>query len=237
MGIRVHKYLGYALPDFKPKDDRLAMDIWDDDVYESFLEQTVDQFVTDIGVKFGSRLDEKDPSKGYKNLKYVIRNNSDKEFETEITFLILRSCTYGEDWYRYDDSIDYYEEAIRPENQNGCRDRLDWLDRGIYPYSGSYQNARTGESLTRNGFCGSIRREYLDIAKTDPNQVFSKQWNLLRHNPTFWFDLGFENGEDFKRNCIHKIPEEIVEICEGSGIFKDPMTVYQLRPAIVTYWA
>ena len=91
-------------------------------------------------------------------------------------------------------------------NEDNLENNIKIIPRGIHPHNSAYINRKTGERIMRPMY----RYESLD-------------------------DL----SEEFKMNRIDivpKIPEIIVEFCNVLRVFKNPLTVYRLKPMLFTWW-
>lgn len=139
MGIRVHKAIGYGIRKFKPT---LAFK----QRYEDFCEMSRADFNEWVVAnrpaiealiggepKHHFELDillcDNPKSwaymKGASNVNYVLFQD---EFGLKDA-LLIRPLTSSDDWYRYDDSIDYLEE----QTKDGPRVRWKFLKGSLYP--------------------------------------------------------------------------------------------------------
>jgi len=126
------------------------------------------------------------------------------------------------EWSRYDDMLDWVEETyVRdPEGENGAN----WvkvLDDGIFPYNGTYMDARTGERI-RDGI--TLRR----ILQSNVNEW---KWDTIEE------DYGFKSMDDIRENLVPFVPQEIRDIAEWGQLFTNDNVWKQLRPMIYVYWS
>lgn len=67
----------------------------------------------------------------------------------------------------------------------------------------------------------------------DKDNKHRRVWNW---EETKDFTGGVSSIIEWQRDIVPEPPYIIRLFCEASGIFKDPMTVYRLKPMIFSYW-
>lgn len=141
----------------------------------------------------------------------------------EKNVLLIRPLFF-EDWRRYDDPLDYIEETFKSDDG-----QINWyreIPGGIFPYSGSFMNAKTGDYL-KNGI-DLWRYLTWDSFK---NILTEDQFDKVSQ------EFGFNDTADARINLKPIVPECVKDLCEWGKLFKDPGAWKQLRPLIYTYWS
>jgi hypothetical protein len=228
MGIRIHKLLGYGLTDLECEgyeilDPRLKPDTlkWD------YLDDKLSAYRDNIQL-FGN--------KAY----YLLRGlgllyQHEEKFDVDFTIHCMKSAEkvghcitkydgeYIDDpvliftppehkeWYRHDNIIDYIEAD--PNCEAKLVDLQEQGKAGIYPYDGMYSllPGRTNliQSPNRGVLYASDYRRLLSFDK------------LTAHLQNDW---------------AISMPMTIRLMSAYLGLFKDPATVFTLRPVLYTYW-
>jgi len=236
MGIRVNKVLGYGLVyvDFNEEnqivDPRFNKDInniisklsrKDHKSYLMYLKQNL------------SKIDYMLAERSFSDWKV---NNfitySDKEFEEDTNVFMV---THHENWYRYDDIIDYIVES----QVHGQKSHVEIIKHSIFPYNGMYICKSTGETLTH------IQREmyttYLTLLDklVDNNdlQLHIRYGIHIRYGTEIQKELKLKNIKDIFTEIIPIIPKEIVLFCKWLNIFTDDKYILDLKPMCYTYWS
>ena len=142
------------------------------------------------------------------------------------------------EWERYDDAIDYYEESGK-----GCRTRIKYLDQPIYPQCW-WVDTRTGRVFTSS-----------ENSKQHATFELYKMYRFRKYRGAESREaLGSEKAKRWLKKClkehlkINSIEEadkyiqpyvemEIQIMCAFMGIYKDPLTVFQMKPIVYTYWS
>lgn len=138
-----------------------------------------------------------------------------------------------ERWHRYDDTIDYYDA---PSGEGGAPlDTVKFILDGagqpaqIYPYC-SFVDRNTGKKpkmnkgLTINqGDRWSLTNGYFKSTKKE-----RATWK--------WKGLGVNNIIQWQRNIVPEPSYTIRLFCKVTKPFKNPLTIYRLKPMILTYW-
>lgn len=134
------------------------------------------------------------------------------------------------DWSRHDNIIDYY--TVPYEFDDGIKDSVRMLTQSnlphaIYPWD-SYVNRLTGERVKMEG--GLILRA-----------AAIEHWVELGCKKRKKFDeflkgSGVKTMLSYQRDITPFIPGIITEVCELLRVFKNPLTVYRLKPMVYHYW-
>lgn len=146
----------------------------------------------------------------------------DPEYGDPSVILFTPPTESSRDWHRYDDIMDYMEETAK--NEGACP-HADLLGRPIYPYDAWIDlrdpSATPDDLMVRTAnmfrFNGDL------IKNTDAYKIKEK--------------FGFDSVQEMLDNIVPIIPDELVELLRYLKVFKDPNTIYQLRPMIYTYWS
>jgi hypothetical protein len=230
MGIRIKKVLGYGFKHCTFKDDPRFNDwVFDcnHDLHENPVNQKLIDFYTEKQdpAKYTSEFDDaydlqylagtgwhtdKGPAKELYTHDFI--ENCAFEYERGKGFVLFTS-PINEDWYRYDDIIDYSDS----ENMDT---KIKKLKTGIFPLNSSYIDRRTGKRVkTINPSIYSMTHQYIDEISED----FKKEFNVKSLN-------------ELCVNIVPLVPSVIVNFCNVFNVFKNPLTVYRLKPMVVTYW-
>lgn len=229
MGIRIHKVLGYGLTDIYY--DNIA----DDPRFNPYGFFISEQNEKDFPIKqFYVELEliTRDSSAPFDLflLKQQIKQKELTDFHGVMVhdpeFGLKSVCVFIppteiDNWHRYDNIIDYIEAC---NNANGFN-HVQKLSKPIYPYDA-----------------------YMDTRTFPPKPVdrIMRELRVMVNNPkiTKWVSndkitemYGFKSVEDFKAKVVPLVPRELVETLRFLKIFRDPNTIYSLRPMIYTYWS
>lgn len=238
MGIRVHKVLGYGLTDVKVRKYQIAdgrinrksplLD-WNskatfDDYLDWLEQQPKDPMHFNMDTWFLH--ERKEPNF---NLRELTGETSPRGLVhwgseyMEKNVLLVRPLTC-KDWNRHDDPIDYIEEAHKYQNTpSGVVNWYREIPEGIFPYSSSWMNARTGDRV----------RDGITLWRIMHWDGWDKFYDLDKAA----VDAGFIDAEDVKQNFVPVVPNEIRDLCEWGELFTNDDVWKQLRPLIYTYWS
>ena len=225
MGIRVHKVLGYGFKHCKfNKDIRFNEWVFNNNEPENIKELLIQEYSRQ------KNLGNKDFDDCY-DLQWLTNTGWFKDFKAPQSlncydFLkysqfssekgrgpIIFTSPLNKDWYRYDDIIDYYDCDEQKDSVKMLRD-------GIYPRNASYIDRRTGK-IVKTGYCGSL-------------EIYKSCHNYLDDDIKTKYNV--KSYSEFCVNIVPVIPSLIVNFCNIFKVFKNPMTVYRLKPMILTYW-
>lgn len=245
MGIRIHKTLGYAIRGIRfskksytytdkrinplgylglDTDHESKEDIWTLDGYLRYCKYHLDSF----NYHWEKLFFKKPYAKGvyWDIYKYVI-----EDIEYGIPgVLMFVPTTNSMSWNRYDNTIDYYEHYQQHEKSI---DSLHFLNVPLYPYSG-YMNSLTGQVYKKEQ--ATIARHFSSTVRDKKNQK-----PQLKKKSEIFIEvcakaLNFESVKKAKKNIAPEIPPELITLIRYLCIFENDETIFQLRPAIYTYW-
>lgn len=163
---------------------------------------------------------------------FILFNHYDLDKKNSIGTVIFTDLT-SKDWSRYDDIIDYIEA-------NGCESKVKLITDevgqscGIYPYM-SYANRKTGKD---NKFY-PVERWTLTSAFLKTRTVNNPSLKHINspEEYTSFEEAGVTNLIEWQRDIVPKPPGIIKYFCEFMNVFKNPLTVYRLKPMVYTYWS
>jgi hypothetical protein len=96
--------------------------------------------------------------------------------------------------------------SMQADEEKNLSNSVKMIRRGIYPYNQAYINRKTGKRIQRP--------VYGDNSLDD----LSEEMNIN------------------KIDIVPMIPEIIVDFCTFLKVFKNPLTVYRLKPMLFTWW-
>ncbi len=134
------------------------------------------------------------------------------------------------DWHRYDNIIDYYSY---PSMTTTVKPILDGAGQPaqIYPYC-AFVHRKTGvkgkESVNQSDRW-SITNMYFD-KKYKKTRGKDWKWKVFKKN------FGVSNIVEWQRDIVPQPPYIIYLFCEATNFFKNPLTLYRLKPMIISYW-
>jgi hypothetical protein len=161
-------------------------------------------------------------------LSYSYFNTEENE-ETRkvITGPIVFTSPEHKDWHRYDDIIDYYTWPGMKDSVKMIVDDSNQPSQ-IYPYC-VYVNRKTG---TKPEGCGSVERSLTKMYFDDTKEHRKKwKWEKMPR-----ITCGARSIIEFQRDIVPEPPYIIKLFCQTSNIFKNPLTVYRLKPMVIAYW-
>ena len=232
MGNRIHTVIGYGFEKVKfRKDPRFNEHVWSDEFYDQdFLPKMVeindsrynklkevrDEYDFDVN-GFKARIECKGWYEDEKPIKSLCWSDfaqySGYAGEAKFDPLVF-VVPFNKDWKRHDDIIDYY--IFSDKNGPIEKVRLITGDKGIpcgiYPYL-KYYNKPTGER---------VKCDPYDRRRSDQQSVAEK--------------YGFKTVKEWRENVVPEIPYEIRLFCEAANVFKNPLTIWELRAMLYTYW-
>jgi hypothetical protein len=253
MGIRIHKVLGYGLTDvqydtdnWKMVDPRFNkkgfMALGCEEQEEEFTNEGFDKFLAEeakkekecdkdnrgmASLQILKHLREEE-TKDLERVKYTDKDIFNKviydpEFGSS-EVVVFQPVVFGNDWQRYDDTIDYYDPANHPCT-GGPENGVILIDRAIYPF------------------------EWLWDVRTNPptslTSVEYQMYNMTRsgteHAPkiaqTLADDMNFDSVEELHDKVRPIIPEELIILLKYLKIFEKEEYIYDLKPMLYSYWA
>jgi len=220
MGIRIHKMLGYGLTDLVDQDERLN---WSSPLFDYMLsgDAALDRYFGWLASKtrfdVAKSLLRDDTRRRRSDVQDCIRwGTPDGGLEN---VLCIRPLAWN-DWYRYDDTIDYAEQTYLGEQHDEVR----VIKYALYPHD-SYMDARTGERIK-----GAADIYFWLRARNDGSKDIGTLDELAKMG-------GFDSHADAEAHCVPFVPDEVRWLAEFAEVFTDPDTVLSLRPMIYTWWA
>lgn len=250
MGIRIHKVLGWGLDDVQSENDSIIndprfVDDINDKINDPFDVNAFLDWIKDNKDECNRLCAKANGEKQSQYLDFVVsymlqdRDNGKSNFadrpivyspEYGLSHVFIVSPVHSKEYYRYDDIIDYYEDA----SQGGQKDRVVRLDKhcGIYP------------DVMMRRFSDAPFYELDDVSHLIPNlhtanKILPSTFNQLvgrwnSESPVPHAKL----AEYLLKNYRPDISDEILLLTWFAKIFKDWLkTVQQLRPMIYTYWS
>ncbi len=221
MAVRLHKVLGYALTDIVENDPRLKRS--PRDIFEE-----IDADDKSCTARFWAEL------KKHKFWETHLWTPAErKEFD------LLKMMDLGDDsnrivvfvpaskiqtWRRFGDDIDYYEAKARALEQgvDWIEERIRTLTTPLYHYD-QYVDKRYPEDQGR-----IVRVTELTTLLGGRSAVSKSKASLEA--------LGYTEG-DFRNFVCPMIPLCVRTFCRVFDLFKEPEMVWELEPAIHTYWS
>lgn len=235
MGIRINKCIGYAIKGLKYdgknyclNDDRInplgylitdyedREDIWTINGFLTFCKNRMEETNYHL-LNWRFKEDE------YFDFYDMVE--CDQEFGRE-DVLMLMSPLYFREWKRTDNIIDYVEHN---QLYRGATIQFLPLDTAIWPYSG-YINCKTGERCVgkEGRIVGEIWFSYRS-SQDGKIEKFIKNAEFLASTLDMTLDQAINT-------FVPSIPEEIIMMAKYLNLFNDESTIFELRPAVYTFW-
>lgn len=231
MGIRVKKMLGYGLTNVKVK-DKYTLDDPRINAQSPLLRH---EDVPSVGSYLKWVRNQQDRDYGHD--PWILHERDRRRFG-ELDDCVRWEPEYGlanvlcirplscPDWYRSDDIMDYIEEtALKAESAK--MERVRRLQVGIYPWSGSYMDWRTGTRI------GSEVMTWVRI-RNSPGARTPEGRQALEICAQA---LGYKDHAQAVRYIVPVVPGEIRAIAEFGNLFTSPEVILQLRPMLYVYWS
>lgn len=140
------------------------------------------------------------------------------------------------EWVRHEDTIDMLIDGYVLGHSGD--DWVKTLRSGIYPYSGTYMDKRTGERITKD--IGSWARVMSNNRYGEwklPPRVRRRGADGIELMDTLAWLGGFKTHAEAMEFCRPHVPEEVRDLCEFGEVFKDSRAVLDFVPMIYTYWS
>lgn len=207
MGIRVHKMLGYGLTDLQVGGGR----IMDARINTSSPWATFDNMPVSLWEFTNRRRSDLQLAKDDPR-RYIVHDT-----EYGLSNVVCIRPGWIDDWYRYDNSIDWVEETYLRGEDEAQRNWVRVLPHGLHPWNGSYMDDRTGEKV--------------------PTDIMT--WVRVRGMKVTPDDAmaGFADHEDAAAHCVPFVPTDVREVAEWADLFTNPDVWRQLRPMVYCWWA
>jgi len=244
MGTRIHKTLGWGFKycRFK-KDPRFNEKFFGDDV--DYLDQMVEVNKKNLNSKdLRKKMDAQTfdhwvsgkgwASSGKKPTSLsrcdIFNYNGYIDWDGDSIAPVIFTDPSRKDWSRYDDIIDYYDA---PSGKDGePLDNVKFILDGagqpaqVYPYC-SFVNRHTGKRAKEN-ITPSDRWSITNMYFEHDHDGW--KWKEFEKN---W---GVKNIVQWQRDIVPEPPYIIRLFCKVAKPFKNPLTIYRLKPMIFTYW-
>jgi len=241
MGIRVTKVLGYGLTDVKIRKYNIADGRINtkSPLLDYSSKKTLDDYIDWLNTK-----QQQDQEKFYFNMDgYLFKEREEEGFKWNDrtgAFSPQDLCHHGieymmknvllirplscKDWNRHDDIMDYIEETSFKDvgDTDYSANWVKEIPGGIFPYSGSFMDARTGERVKD----GITLYRYL---------TWPSYSSYLRDEACQ--EYGFNDIADAYKNLVPIVPDEVRDLCEWGKLFIDDDVWKQLRPLLYCYWS
>jgi hypothetical protein len=245
MGTRIHKTLGWGFKycRFK-KDPRFNEKFFGDDV--DYLDQMVEvnsknkqseDYKTKSDATWfeawvnGKGMYDNEPIKHLDQYDFVKYNNY-LDTSKDVGTVVFTDPAHKK-WNRYGDIIDYYE--AERDDRGYYPDYVKFILDGagqpaqVYPYC-AFVN-RNGEKIKTSTGTGITQSDRWDVTNLyfESSKKKRKDW---KWKETF----GVNNIIEWQRHIVPEPPYGIRLFCEVAKPFKNPLTIYRLKPMIFTYW-
>ncbi len=231
MGIRIHKVLGYGFKYCRFQNDP-RFNPWVFDHGHTQHEEHLNQKLIEFYEQKRATNEDKYEFDDFTDYQYLTgtgwcKENGPAENLTAHDF--IQSCEFdgergagpiiftspqNKDWYRYDDIIDYCEA-------DDMDTKVKIIQDGIYPLNCSYVDRRTGKRV--KNFIGKYRYKEAYSYSDGITEKFQQDYNVKSFN-------------EYCVNIVPVVPSLIVNFCNVFNVFKNPLTVYRLKPMLLTYW-
>lgn len=248
MGYRLHKVMGYGLTDvasenYRITDPRINVDSF-------LLDRSEDASAPQ---PYDEWLAERYPALDPESAKPIFEN-LDAEMERQLlsksgaddalrvvtwegeyglpNVLVVRPA--GEtNWHRYNDPIDYQEEAIRGKSMDY---RVENTIGNIHPCEGIYMDARTGEQFT--GRQADLVRAWRRLVNAPLKEGASEaERAAVLDKVATRLGLDVNSHAEAEQLIVPLVPDVIRRVCEWGELFTSPDVALQLRPMLYTYWS
>lgn len=224
MGIRITKVMGYGLTDLKVRKGKIVdsrinpegMMFNKSYSTEGFSKWCAEKYESlKAGETLNGKIDfylEMEAIKKHQKTRLLETVQCQTEFNSKI--LCITPISSLDQWYRHDDTIDYYEAGTK------IRNKVKLLKHGIFPYDCLYMHRETKSPIQYELAAAFHRLE----------PEFKKERTLMAKL------MGFKSQRDCEQNLALKVPSPIHMLCEYGKMFTDSDTVYRLKPMIYTFW-
>ena len=253
MSVNIHKVLGYALTGItwaadpqRPGRQRISdprintespLLFWTD------LEETDEDFSIPDATGYTSWLEARQ-GPGDRLEARIIKNSLEKQLlsspltqtvvhDAESRFadtLVLIPPAMLHRWYRAGDSIDWWEDSLRPAEERQVS-RLDFLPTGPSPYSDRFMDS-DGTELNEE----AAQLMWL-AGEGMPEEELDEIANRIRPAARTKDRPMYRSGADALGRLVPHVPSSVRNLAEFGQIFTSPDVWKQLRPVMYTYWS
>ncbi len=229
MGTRIHKTLGWGFKYYRVGLDPRFNPEFFKDRNDDYLPQMLELASQDAASEdFATRW-------GGNDFLREIKEKKVKSIDSYDVFKVngyasngdISSCIFTDplrrDWSRYDDIIDYYDSDSVPEDN--VKFILDSSNQPahIYPYC-CFVNRHTGKHVS------NIQSERWWVTELYFKRGGEFDWSGISET---W---GVSNIIQWQRDIVPDVPYNIKLFFRVAKPFKNPLTMYRLKPMIYTYW-
>lgn len=255
MGLRIQKRLGYGLIDVETDkkgnitDNRFNFEFLQknneepEKIFEEFRDWIINPLSkNEIQTILGQIDNEEEERKKYLGdpflVNYLKENNNPfdinnpffHEREFGLKNVVIFQPIYQKNWHRWDDDIDYYEAGGNTESNINTLDG----NCGIYPWLGMVRKPNAPEPNFPIEHLDQYDRNIV-LSKTIAPAIYNQQVGKWDKNQP-----PVASGEmlDYLLKWYRpRIPQSIILYSYFAKIFKDLLTIQELKPMIYTYWA
>lgn len=127
-------------------------------------------------------------------------------------------------WHRVGDHLDRAGELGTPEDGDA---RLEYLPAAMWPYANLFMDAYTGAELGDEveAFVRATRSATFDSLDEHARDELARA------------TTGFDSFAQARLRVVPGVPSAVRALTGWGGLFTDPATVHQLRPALYTWWS
>lgn len=238
MGIRIHKALGWGLSDVQPGTDPRVN--WGAEPF---------RYEGRAGAEYAAWVEEnscaRQPDAPYWfTLDRALLSSRSPEAERFRAARVWESVTYSpeygmpevlvirpftqREWSRFDDAIDFAAESV---DHPGAENRCQPVRGGIFPHTGLFMDAETGENLP-HGVIEWVRvRNAIADQGRDPDEMDQALMKLAAQLTPY------ATRAEADARIVPRVPEEIRDVAAFLRLFTGDTVWRQLRPLLYTYWA
>lgn len=174
-------------------------------------------------------LSVKDPRWRHRPTHAVSRGDADGGLSN---VLCITPVWLLDSWNRNDDTMDWIEETyFSKPGHDPQTSYVEVLKDGIYPYSGLWMHAQTGQALPGDGV------RHWRIMKDHYEEHPEKYDEDAALSLDIWANAaGFDDHEDAVANCVPLVPDEVRHLVEFGQLFTSDDAYKHLRPMLYVYW-
>lgn len=234
MSLRIRKALGYGLR-FPAEDTEKYLNKGHFSVslegYFDYLESlvTTDESSADAKEELATLRSYDFTDEGSKSAGRDFVKVADGQGHDDTVSLVIIPPMMKDDWYHHDDDIDYAESK-------GTGTTVQYLEDGVFPWSGSYINSSNGQRVSLDDV-NNIRymegRLYGTDSLADDERTMETLNNLAVRS-------GFTSYADYNNNLSPYVPNSVKFIARYLEVFNsehEAEMLEKLYPMVLTYWA
>jgi hypothetical protein len=164
-------------------------------------------------------------------LSYCTYNTDENEEGKISTGPIVFTSPEHKDWYRYDDVIDYYTFPPMTDSVKMIVDEVGQPAQ-VYPYC-AFVNRKTGSRPLESKAIDQTTRWLVTKTYFESPEESRRDWKWEEKSE---YVGGAKSIIEWQRDIVPEPPYIIRLFCEAANVFKNPLTVYRLKPMVVSYW-